>query len=354
VLLFNPAEGLAHVAPHFSPALISPEAAARVMAAAELMPTATTWASLECRLSPHNERVDFSACIPARLRGQPEFPPSLAHPPAISGSTEQWARIASFWADWAEPTSPLHRKVPFVWLEFDLEQGTTGVAPPFLVFYLLPPRGSRSWKGDAKFAAAGPGLGRECGPVLLRAFSLLRGRPLETEFASCVATCLEEFPNDGYLAYAAPLTTRTPETFRLMLTFPKEEVLGYLRRIGWSGPMEQVEHFLAKLDGGARYTWFELDVAAGLLPTTGMGVGPLEGEGAYQPLLDWLTAQGACTPEKRDALLAWPGDSEVMLSQQRWPSRLQRGMTFKLVYRPGRQVEAKAYLELSRQFSLFM
>ncbi|MBW3570477.1 MAG: hypothetical protein KY467_05180, partial [Gemmatimonadetes bacterium] len=65
-------------------------------------------------------------------------------------------------------------------------------------------------------------------------------------------------------------------------------------------------------------------------------------EGAF---LDRLVECGLCAPERRDALQAWPGYEVHTLRHELWPSWLVRRVNcIKLVYEPGREPQAKAYL----------
>ena len=60
--------------------------------------------------------------------------------------------------------------------------------------------------------------------------------------------------------------------------------------------------------------------------------------------LDQLVAMQLCTPEKRDALLTWPGSTALSFPHAFWPTVLQRRVNHvKLVCTP-EAVVAKAYL----------
>jgi hypothetical protein len=64
-----------------------------------------------------------------------------------------------------------------------------------------------------------------------------------------------------------------------------------------------------------------------------------------QAFLDHLVKCGLCLPERRDALLAWPGYEVRTLRHELWPSWLIRRVNcVKLVHEPDREAQAKAYL----------
>jgi hypothetical protein len=83
-------------------------------------------------------------------------------------------------------------------------------------------------------------------------------------------------------------------------------------------------------------------------------------EPRWGAFLNSLVLNGLCTADKRDALLAYPGYVDEHAHSVPWPSPLRRASqllggrslsTFvrslhhvKIVYRPGEQLEAKAYL----------
>src|SRR5262249_25149659 len=68
-------------------------------------------------------------------------------------------------------------------------------------------------------------------------------------------------------------------------------------------------------------------------------------EGRWRPLLDALAERGLCTAAKREALLAWYGLAWWSLPHQLWPTPAARLINHvKLVYQPGRALEAKGYV----------
>ena len=67
-------------------------------------------------------------------------------------------------------------------------------------------------------------------------------------------------------------------------------------------------------------------------------------------LLDALVAAGLCDRTKRDELLAWPRRIVGTMPHELWPSAIARRLNHvKLVWRPGADVEAKAYLAASHR-----
>lgn len=263
-----------------------------------------------------------------------------------------WRHVYRFLEDWSDRASPLHQTVPFVWIEFDLHEGLTEVPSPFLLFFLQE-------RVDERVPAQigtplRPARTREaCRELVGRGLSRLRGRAVVPAVEHRVAICLEALPSDGHLAYAAALTSRSPEAVRLTSMLPSASLVPYLCQIGWRGNVAQVEEALGKLGLNEGFVWFDLDVDAETPSSLGVIFHYPDHAPQWQRSLDWLVTRGACAPEKRDAVLAWPGWTEALLPGHRWPCVVKRGMAAKLVLRSDLPAEAKIYLDLRCKLALF-
>jgi hypothetical protein len=182
---------------------------------------------------------------------------------------------------------------------------------------------------------------------------LLDGHGPSPAVERSLRACLEALPVEGSVAYAAPLSLRGSEAVRLMLILPRWQVVDYLRRIAWEGPLGEIEADLATLPVPPSEVWFDLDVGETVLPVVGLVFSYPADDPRWQVLLDRWVERGDCTPEKRDAVLAWPGREQVRLPGFRWPLGARRTLVSKIVHRRGRRAEAKMYLEASCRFALF-
>ncbi len=132
------------------------------------------------------------------------------------------------------------------------------------------------------------------------------------------------------------------------------QILGYLQTIA-PARVPDVTRAASLLEGAERLH-LSFDVTAEeILPRIG-----LEGSFPRQPpreprwrsLLTRLVEEGLCSPDKRDALLRWPGYDSFWTAPERWPlaEAGPRGFCvralshLKLACHPDREPEAKAYL----------
>jgi hypothetical protein len=141
----------------------------------------------------------------------------------------------------------------------------------------------------------------------------------------------------------------------------------YLDAIGWQGDRSEVRDLLPWLSPFFEKVELALDVGEAILPRVGMechvfGSSLPAAKAKWSAFLDVLVARGLCLPSKRDALLAWMGHAHARTLDGPWPADLRRrALAFgpdvssvltrtinhiKVVYQPGRPLEAKAYFNL--------
>ena len=112
----------------------------------------------------------------------------------------------------------------------------------------------------------------------------------------------------------------------------------------------------AGLFEGTERTHLSFDVGPeGIRPRIGIegSFAALPGrEARWQELFGRLERRGLCSPAQREALLAWPGSDSFWTAPERWPADpawlgafcIRYLSHLKAVWRPGRALEAKAYL----------
>lgn len=184
---------------------------------------------------------------------------------------------------------------------------------------------------------------------------LLRGRPLAKEQRDRFLACHREIPSSGRLLYVFSLLPRGIDAVRMeVYGLSPGEILGFLGRIA-SGSVARVSEITPLFEGVERLH-LSFDVAPeGVLPRIGIeGSFPRlpRREPRWAELLGRLTEQGLCSPEKRDAVLAWPGAETFWTAPAAWPVEAVRARGFcvrglshvKVVSMPDREPEAKAYL----------
>jgi hypothetical protein len=268
-----------------------------------------------------------------------------------------WRRVRDFAARWAEPSSRLYHAVDNVWLEFDINGPVPDVPIPS-VFFGLPmnvqPDATHEPDVDRYRATAET-------PIRLLSEDEPPPRMLQT-----LSSCFRALSPDEQVFQVGLMLSRGAGAVRLCIRLRSvERIVEYLAGVGWPGDEAGLRGVLDPLARSVDRVMLDIDVGE----TVGAKIG-LECyfEGNRQPgreprwgaFLDSLVLQGLCTADKREALLAYPGYVDQNAHGVPWPGALLRTSqllggrslstfvrTFhhvKIVYRPGKPLEAKAYL----------
>lgn len=345
-------EGLERGLPLLAPLSLSEATHATLRGVARELPDAWYCLALEARLTSDDPRVDLLVCALADDGGRRELLAGLSrlvtsHPPSSA-----WHRIHHFCTEWAREGSALHQDVPFIWLEFDLPPGSRGPAEPFLFFctqrdFLTSPFGYlKALTGDVTTQARQLRL-------IDDGLSLLLGQRPWPAVLDRVSTCLAALPLAGHLLHVAPLSLRSLDAVRLVLTLPRGEVLTYLQAVEWPGRLDEVRSLLEGLHAESPMVGIQLDVGAVVGGTLGMQFYFSGPDARWTTLIDALVDRGLCAPSKRGAAVSWPGKETVTLSSRAWPVGLRRELEIKLVCRPDQPPLAKAYFGMGADFVLF-
>jgi hypothetical protein len=343
------ADSLEILLPSLSPTLVAPEVVPDLRRLARVLAPVPR-GILECRLGPNAPQVDLSQCIHAD-DGEPAI---LAEhiAAAVSAGTlpdgPSWSRVRDFCSQWAKPSSPLHADIPDIWLEFDLDYPLSDLPTPSLFF---------TWRGDTLPT-------RESYAVVERTLSILLGEsalgPLKDNLHRCFDACADA----ARVISVGVMLSRQTEALRVNVKpLGSDRIVPYLERAGWPGPAEEFRHLIVQMGGFADYMMVDMDVGTRICQEVGLECRPIQQPARgpqWATFLDHLLESGLCTPQKRDALLAWPGRIDPTSSPAPWPDHLivesllqpadhfsaflRRVSHAKIVYSPQRPLEAKGYL----------
>ncbi len=312
--------------PYLREELVDVTAAERLRTLARRVPGGAMGA-IELRLAPGQSQVDLSFRIAGPIQAR-QFA-SLLEPPYVK----------KFFADWATDPDP---RIPFLWVEFDLDDD-----PDESLWPVFAARLDGEIEEDWLIETLLPGL---IGSPPTAAQQRLVRR--------CLAAAGDPRPQ---IVYVANLQTRGMSAIRLdYYGMPPRNIAAYLERLGRPDLASTVSP-LEKLVGGGERFHFSHDLDTGLLPRLGVELSynswPRRGEPQWEGLFDRLLDAGLCTPEKRDALFAWPGYVSADSVADLWPDQagarghLVRNFSHvKLVCHPEREIEAKAYLLFGHYF----
>jgi hypothetical protein len=312
---------LAVARPHLAPPLLDERSVDRLQAVSPYLP-GDCLSILETRLGPGRAGVDLAQ----RLETPSQARRLMAAPLP--------AHLRAFLARWSEPAGGF-AAIPCVWIELDLDRDRSGLPTP-VVCARLP-------------------LAVEIGWLLESLWPAIHGQPLTAAQRHLVRKCWEQIPTSASLLYAFSLLSRGGGAVRMEICgLEADQIRGYLRRIGLA-EIAEVEAAVPLFSHVERLH-LSFDIGSEILSRIGIEgsfAGRPEREPRWRDLFTLLVDRGLCTPEKRAAVFAWPGYDSFWTAPESWPEAADlrtvcvRGLSHvKVVCRPGRELEAKAYLTL--------
>lgn len=221
-----------------------------------------------------------------------------------------------------------------VWLELDLDHEPGDTLQPVVCVKLF---------SDAELLW-----------LLESLFPSLHGKPLTPGQQRLVRLCHEAIPAPAYLLYAFSLLPRGVDALRMeIFGLDPAGIVSYLEDVAPQA-VPWVESEAALFEDVERIH-LSLDLGEEILPRIGIegSFARLPGrEPRWSRLFERLVSRGLCDPRKRDAALAWVGSESFRTAPAAWPVEVvgegghcvRKPSHVKVVCRPGRQTEAKAYL----------
>jgi hypothetical protein len=341
----------------FVSSLISAERFKDILSVAKIFPgNLTSFLGFEIHLGDTRPRADWAFAISGvgddrivfeNVLKQGSFPQSLIQQP-------EWQQITAFSEVWAEKESLLKKQVKCFWLEFDMPESTPDGIIPSVFFG--PEKISQDSSKD---------LRNQFSWLVNEALPLLRGQPISKEVKRQILNCIGKIPKGASLFQVGTMLSRSTNDVRLYINKIKPwEILSYLTALGWSDEKERFETLITDLQDKADRFVLSFDVTAdGIGHRIGVECSFEENryheETRWETLFDYLVQQEMCLPQKRDALLQYPGVEHpdeisggvmkpfVSVSQHLddiFSGSLVRYISHvKVVYVPGRAFEAKAY-----------
>jgi hypothetical protein len=351
------------VEPYVSSQLISLEHFSHIGKNAAIIPSAvTSFFGFECRLAESIPKADFLLCTTVAGGGRDilaGYNSAINLPEDIMANTV-WKRIRDFSLCWANPESLLYEKADNIWLEFDVDGASPEVPIPSFFF---GPKGIQSrYSSTPKFEVNADSYEW----VTTKALNILLGRPIPLQVERNLFNCFNLLPTGAQVFQMGVMLARRSDTVRICVRgISTAQILEYLSCIGWAGEVSEVKAVVSQLSSFVERIDLDLDIGEVVFPKIGMecyfNIQPPVAPKLRQ-FLDYLVETGLCLPDKRDALLTYPGYSHERSNPELWPSNLLRASSFlgpralsmfirrlhhiKIVYQPGRPLEAKAYLSV--------
>jgi len=200
--------------------------------------------------------------------------------------------------------------------------------------------------------------------LIKSALPLLKGKNLSKYVEKTINDCLEKMPENSTLFQIGTMLPRASNDVRLHINKIKpEQIVQYLEEIGWKDESGEFARLIDELKDKADRFVISYDVTDnGIAPRIGIELSftsNLFHNEDWNQLFDYLVEKGICIPEKRDALMDYVGtnDDEYFSGGIMKPvtssaniletidsAKIVRYINHvKIVYQPGKPLEAKAY-----------
>lgn len=313
---------------------------AALQSLAARIPAIGSWGCLEVRLGSGDPRIDLSISI---SRG--EGCAALAAVLASGAEPPEWSAVHPLLEEWTRSETLLHRRVPTIWLEYDLPGGCP--QEPFVYLSFLSERGY-----EPRLSAA------ELREVAESGLARLPDRQGDQARLDLLERCVRTLPPEGRVLNIAALPRwRGTRAVRVNAILPPDALRGWLEGLGWRGDSSQWEAATtlgAGRDGSPFHVDFDADERLRPDLPVAIRLQELPEPGAARPLwLEALIESGAVEPARAKAVLGWSGAETVEIPDADWLVRIQRQAAIKVTAGPGERTEVKAYLAFHPSYSLF-
>ncbi|MBW4509341.1 MAG: hypothetical protein KME64_22885 [Scytonematopsis contorta HA4267-MV1] len=340
--------------------LISPQNLSHINKIARLLPSEiASIFGFECRLGEITPKADFFISTNASMGGRDVLAGKhdFINLPEELFTNSVWQKIRDFSLCWANPESQLYDNADNIWLEFDVDGKPPDIPIPSLFFgvkkLMFPPK--KHFR-----------LGESAHLFQWRTETALKLLGANSSFKSYdnICHCFNLLPPGAEVFTIGVMLSRQSESVRLCICgIPTENIVDYLINIGWTGSYKIIKELITNLSKFVNVINIAFDVGNIIYPKIGFEcpVGTCKPNDAIlQKFLDYLIEAEMCLPNKRDALLSYPGFCDEISNSELWPTNLinmsnflgsQQLSTFlktvnhiKIVYEPEKALEAKAYL----------
>lgn len=336
------ADYLTVITPYLSPELVSTLTLSKMQVIAQkLQPT---WGGLlECYLSPNTAGTDFSVELLNTAINLEE---------GIEASSV-WQRIQQVCLSCTNPTATTH-ETESIWLEFALDGELSEITIPSVFLSL----------GEERLQYLNDNPANVCSWLTEKAIEPILGQILSVQLQQNLRVCLEALPINAQVLYVGVMLSEQNSTIRLNISgIPPLEISEYLVEIGWTGSATELEAIALNLQSLVDRIVLNFDIGMTVASKVGLECfvdRHLEKNSQWQPLLNYLVSNKLSTPEKCQALLAWPGFCDEQSSPVPWPRNLTAISNFlgkrassilvrelnhiELILISGNSLEAKGYL----------
>jgi hypothetical protein len=344
------------VCPSLSEDIASLNGMMRVKALAEILPSVplVTDAGFECHLTKDKKNADISIAFSKNTRHL--LFDSFSSLSCLANESNSWKKVQNLIEKWTNQKSLLYEHIENIWLEFDIDDHTSGVLEPSVFFspYPLILSPSATTSNFAKYE------------WIIEEIELLINQPISSATKECISKCFNLLPKGGTIFQVGVMLPRLSESKSVRLCIQGIEIpkiTEYLNSIGWNDSTGEITSLLDELivctDSVA------VNVSIENVVQSKIGIEcyvdkRLEAMLGWENFFNFMLKNKICTSDKIARLVEWPGSIEEQSHQQKWPDNLSKAARFvypnlrsaavkvishiKIVYQPMVPLQAKAYL----------
>jgi hypothetical protein len=333
------------VLPYLSDVLVSPQQLTAIQHLTELLPPLSA-TLLECRLATDQPRVDLSVGLqPMKV---PLSEPLLFYP--------FWQQLESFCQNWTTVNSLPYKTVEDIWLEFDLDGEIDRLMIPCWFFSLQ----GEEFK-DKKI---------EDLSKLLELIFWLQNCPINEQRKTLIWQCINALPDGVGIGQIGAMRSRAGNPLRINVSGLSAEMIPtYLSQVQGQSVKADLTEIITMIQPLSDRIVLCFDLEEEIGSRIGLEC-YLDQQPKKEPrwieFLNLLVGMKCCTPQKRDALLEWPGLIQKKDHPDLWPVNLRNLDSWispgsisvfwrtinhlKLVYQPNQPLEVKAYLAFGHRW----
>ncbi len=352
----NAVNYLSSVESYISKQLISSQNYAEIKTlASQLTGNITSFFGFETRLNSRDARSDYLFAV-SKKKGEREALVNLLQNgtlPKIFSQKQEWQRIREFAKEWADPSSVLYNNICGLWFEFDIADSSSEIPVPGIFMQTKPLRIDT------------PEDIEKCTWITRIAMPLLIGQPISETLERRFLNCIEQLPEGASLFHVAVMLSRASSAIRLVINRMRpDQIVPYLKSIGWSdNENEGLSKLLEELQDHTTRINLHVSIGDNIDPKIGLECNfspdQYNMETKWSKFFDYLIEKGLCLPEKKSALLGFPGVEQedishnfnlesyitaVKISHNDFSKALVRYINHvKISYAPNHSLEAKAY-----------
>lgn len=314
----------------------------------------TSFFGFESRLSSNKQRSDYLIAVSSK-KGEREALLNLVRNITNEISEfnlSEWKKVGRLTEKWNDPLSELNKKILGLWLEFDTAKDQDELPIPSIFLQITPLRIDTDQDIE------------KCKWITQTAIPILMGHPVPEKVEKQFILALKNLPDKATVFHIAAMLSRNTNGIRLVIkNINPQDIISYLTSLGWSDQGDELSKMINEIKKYSNCIRLHININEKISSQIGLECFNSpdkyhKGQG-WDNFLDYLIEKKACLPDKKSALLDFPGIDQESPDQEfdfesYFPTTKLPDVNYskaiiryishiKISYSPGKPIEAKAY-----------